>query len=217
MGTLARDRSGNNYNGTLANGPVPTIGKIGQALNFDGSNDEVNIDTAQVGLTAISALTISAWVNITSYGTAGTAFIRTVIGDDVAGGDGTVNVRIGTDGTEANQAKLHAHTITPTTRDNIDGTTALSLKTWYHVVYTWEQNGSQIIYINGIVEASGAGLNETTDTNPSGTLFIGEDNTRSRNWSGKIDDFRIYNRSLSATEIQMLYNFRYQHRRISED
>src|SRR3989344_8190545 len=42
-GVTAYDRSGQNNNGTLTNGPVRAIGKIGQGLSFDGSNDYVNI------------------------------------------------------------------------------------------------------------------------------------------------------------------------------
>src|SRR3989338_1965645 len=42
-GTTANDSSGNNNTGTLTNGPTWTTGKIGQALNFDGSDDYVKI------------------------------------------------------------------------------------------------------------------------------------------------------------------------------
>ena len=40
--TFAMDRSGNENNGILTNGPTRAIGKIGQGLSFDGSNDYVN-------------------------------------------------------------------------------------------------------------------------------------------------------------------------------
>src|SRR3989338_5343069 len=42
-GTTANDSSGNNNTGTLTNGPTWTTGKIGQALNFDGVNDYVDL------------------------------------------------------------------------------------------------------------------------------------------------------------------------------
>ena len=35
-GVTAYDRSGNANNGTLTNGPVRAVGRIGQALGFDG-------------------------------------------------------------------------------------------------------------------------------------------------------------------------------------
>src|SRR5712671_6332926 len=40
-GVIAYDRSGNANNGTLTNGPKQAIGKIGQGLSFDGTNDYV--------------------------------------------------------------------------------------------------------------------------------------------------------------------------------
>src|SRR3989338_2465947 len=40
-GNTAYDRSGQGNNGTLTNGPTRAIGKIGQGLSFDGSNDYV--------------------------------------------------------------------------------------------------------------------------------------------------------------------------------
>jgi len=62
-GVTAFDRSGNNNNGTLANGPARAIGRIGQALNFDGSDDYVNLGNP-TSLQITGNLTISAWVKM---------------------------------------------------------------------------------------------------------------------------------------------------------
>src|SRR5262245_14489898 len=40
-GTTVADASGNNYGGTLKNGPTWTVGKYNGGLAFDGSNDHV--------------------------------------------------------------------------------------------------------------------------------------------------------------------------------
>ena len=40
---LAYDVSGQGNTGTLTNGPVRAIGRIGQALNFDGVDDRVGV------------------------------------------------------------------------------------------------------------------------------------------------------------------------------
>jgi succinoglycan biosynthesis transport protein ExoP len=45
-GTTAPDSSGNGNAGTLANGPVWTAGKIGNALSFDGVNNYVNVPSS---------------------------------------------------------------------------------------------------------------------------------------------------------------------------
>src|SRR3989337_2906315 len=58
----AYDRSGNANNGTLTNGPTRAVGRIGQGLSFDGSNDYVSFGNAS-SLNPATAITISAWIN----------------------------------------------------------------------------------------------------------------------------------------------------------
>ena len=61
-GTTAADSSGNGNTGTLINGPLWTAGKAGNALYFDGIDDNVTVlDSASLHLS--SAFTLSAWVN----------------------------------------------------------------------------------------------------------------------------------------------------------
>jgi hypothetical protein len=42
-GEYAFDKSGNGNRGKLTNGPVRTTGRLGQGLQFDGSNDYVDV------------------------------------------------------------------------------------------------------------------------------------------------------------------------------
>ncbi len=67
-GTVAYDKSGQNNNGALTNGPAPTFGKLGQALNFDGTDDYVDIGVSSVGnlLNGAQKVTITGWSNYNS-------------------------------------------------------------------------------------------------------------------------------------------------------
>lgn len=73
---------------------------------------------------------------------------------------------------------------------------------WYHFVGTWGSEGIKI-YIDGVLR----GQNAYTGGIPSYTkyMFLG-----SSTWNGYsnsiVDEFRIYNRALSASEILALYN-----------
>ena len=60
-GTIAYDRSGNNNNGTLINGPTWTQGKVGGALSFDGVDDYVVVPHNST-LNITSSITIMAWI-----------------------------------------------------------------------------------------------------------------------------------------------------------
>jgi hypothetical protein len=64
-GTTANDITGNANTGTLTSGPQWTAGKLGQGLQFDGVNDNVNVGTG-TGLSP-SNWTISTWVKLRDY------------------------------------------------------------------------------------------------------------------------------------------------------
>ena len=60
----AADSSGNSNTATLVNGPLRTKGIVGNALSFDGVNDNVTVlDSNSLDLS--SGFTLSAWVNPT--------------------------------------------------------------------------------------------------------------------------------------------------------
>src|SRR6185369_12921723 len=62
----ATDNSGNGNNGTLVNGPTMVAGKSGQALNFNGSNQYVNV--GNVLNPGSGDFSIFAWVKTTQAG-----------------------------------------------------------------------------------------------------------------------------------------------------
>ena len=82
--------------------------------------------------------------------------------------------------------------------------------TWLHLVYTYSNSLSDVsIYANGVVIPSFM-LNVRAsywDTAPNTPLRIGSDSISGPNnaWQGALDDIRIYNRALSADEVQQLY------------
>lgn len=85
--------------------------------------------------------------------------------------------------------------------------TALQLGTWYHVCCV--KSGSALrIYINGALNTTGApGTQTPTYTYPGkfGTMsFNGQTPAEYNGYNGKLDEFRIYNRALTATEIYQM-------------
>ena len=80
---------------------------------------------------------------------------------------------------------------------------SLTLDNWYHLAVVW--NGTNMIgYVNG--SQSAVSTQVTSPGNPAYDLFIGRaTDTTLYDFSGTIDEVRIYNRALSAQEIQNLY------------
>jgi len=83
-----------------------------------------------------------------------------------------------------------------------DLTTYIPVKnTWYHLCIT-VVSGVVVFYINGAFAGTCSGTLVS-----SGFMIGNEGPTGSQCFAGYIDDFRIYNRALSATEIQNIYSY----------
>jgi chitodextrinase len=79
------------------------------------------------------------------------------------------------------------------------GPTALTANTWAHLAATYDR-ATMRLYVNGVQVASRAQTGAiATSTNP---LQIGGDSIYGQYFAGRIDEVRIYNRALSAAEIQ---------------
>jgi hypothetical protein len=66
-GDTAIDSSGNGHHGRLMNGAVRASGKIGQAIELDGSDDHINVANTQK-LQLTTEFTITAWIFPTGWG-----------------------------------------------------------------------------------------------------------------------------------------------------
>jgi hypothetical protein len=86
---------------------------------------------------------------------------------------------------------------------------------WHHLVLTFDDAANSfLLYRDGVVTAGAAG-NHTTSFNfdPARSLFIGRngqcgsgsDYNGDGYFRGSIDDFRVYNRALTSTEVKALY------------
>ena len=82
---------------------------------------------------------------------------------------------------------------------------ALSLSTWHHVLATRTSAGITNIYIDGSLSGSADQSSGTPVAGTTNTL-IGNRAAGDRTFNGYIDDIKIYNRALSATEVLALYN-----------
>jgi len=190
IGITASDSSGNGNNGTLINGPTWVAGKINNALNFDGSNDYVSTPLSlQLGLSG----TVSAWVKFDTLNTddliigqySGYPIKYFWMGTTV---DGKYNFAWGGAATDYKYTTAHG----------------LVVGQWYHFVMVRDASNSVILYVNGSQVAS---FVPSTTNVTSNSINIGNINGLSGfEFDGLIDDVRIYNRALSTSEIQELYN-----------
>ncbi len=187
----ANDSAGTN-NGTLVNGPTFVTGQSGQALKVNGSTQYVQVANA-AALNPTTAITLSAWVNATDW---------------------KGNRRIVQKGDKDNQYRLLAEkTVMSFDLKGIgkisaalpSSSTTNAASAWHLITGTY--NGTtMVLYIDGVAVTSAAhtgALAVTTDPLTIGTKNLST--TAGDHWNGLLDDVRIYNRGLSASEVSALF------------
>ena len=186
-GTTVNDASGNNNKGTLSNATWAASGKYGKALSFNGTSSIVNIpDAASLRLT--TAMTLEAWVNPTAAG----SVWRTVVMKEISG-DLAYSLYANED---VNVPAAYVRIGTASRR--VGGTGQLPLNTWTHLAATYT-SGSLRIYVNGSLVSTTTGTGSiTSSTLP---MRIGGNTIWGEYFAGLIDEVKVYNRALSATEI----------------
>jgi hypothetical protein len=189
--TRVYDFSGNGNNGTWGNSTTGTInyttGKLGGAVSFDGVDDYVSVSSMPNH--SIYALTAVAWVNIPSTPSS----YRIVLSDDNFGANG---YRMGLSG-----SSFYVGLGNGTEQSYTGGT--ITTNTYKMLAFTYQQP-FVTLYIDGNIVVNGTISSNITQSTDS--FYIGK--TTASNWyfNGTIDEVAIWNRSLSASEVQMLYN-----------
>lgn len=200
------DQSGNGKNGTIT-GATSAMGKIGNALSFNGTSDYVSIP-----LMNYDEISISAWFYKNSNDTTNA--------DSIFGGyywNPDTALREGYD--------LRFYNTTPDKIDFMlvtkDGSGAKTLKTayynmsssvgaWYHFVGTYNKTtGEQKLYVDGSLRNTQTHLagNVVVPLTAYPDTRIGYSRLNTGYFNGVIDDVRIYNRELSASDVSEIYNY----------
>jgi Concanavalin A-like lectin/glucanases superfamily/Domain of unknown function (DUF1929)/IPT/TIG domain len=187
-GTTAADSSGNGHTGTLTNGPIWTTGQLGGALQFDGTNDSVacGANVPAMKFAASDSFTESAWVFPTKTGAWQGVFTYS-----------------------RNASPWHGIWISASNQwgfgggsgTNLNGP-AVNFNAWTHVVAVQTGSSGRKLYVNGVEVASDT-LPQAA--NGTGACLIGGAGGVSEFFGGRIDDVRLYNRALSASEVQALF------------
>ncbi len=189
-GTTAYDYSGNNstgtWNGTQAGSSgYYSPGKVGQwAGTFDGSTDSVlSTPSAPFGS---SARTYMAWVNTNTSANEEILAYGSAVGANFGSIDMYVNV---------NALNFNVNGGT----HNIS-TLSVSSNSWHFVAWSYQNNAITMYVDNQIPQTFSTTLNTA-----QGSFSIGARVAGTLQFSGLIDDVRIYNRALSASEIAAMY------------
>jgi subtilase family serine protease len=180
-------------NGVLQNGATFSSGLIGQAFSFDGVDDYVSINRS-----IQDDFTIEFWLNTTQI--VGTDSGQWYEGRGLV--DGEVQTVTNDFGVTLKNGKVLFGVGNPdvTIRSGFvaDGN-------WHHVAATrLRSTGQMKLYIDGIQVASANAGTQSLTTPPRITL--GQVQVDGNRFQGKLDEVSIYDRPLSPTEIQSIFN-----------
>src|SRR5215831_3439941 len=184
------------HNGTLQGGATFAPGLVQQAFSFSAPNDAVTVpDSPAFRIT--QDLTLDAWINVSAF----SRFMEIVMRGDsrqfldpyyLAAHDGLVRFHI--EDANENIVNLEA---------------PINAGEWLHVAGTLENaTGIMTLYVNGaVVNQTATTIRPFGDLDPTQNLGIGIGNLQDadgQGFDGFIDEVEIFNRALSATEIQAI-------------
>ncbi|MCU7552738.1 alginate lyase family protein [Chitinophagaceae bacterium LB-8] len=191
-GTSAQDSWGNR-NGTLASAANWTSGILNNGVRLDGSSN--GYVTLPAGLMSdINDFTVATWVKVDVSATWARIFDF---------GSGTTNYMFLAPASSANTVR-YAIT-TGSGEQQINSSSALSTGVWNHVAVTLSGKVG-ILYINGVEAGRNSNMTLTPSSLGSSTNqnWIGKSQWNDPLLTGSVDEFRIYSKALSATEISGL-------------
>jgi len=199
-GTTAIDRSQTGLVATLTNGPTWANGIFGYGVTLDGTNDYISVSSPSNAISLGTTTTLSMWINISSFSGKTRQYLIDTRGDGSAGGtsmyflfdyvaSGVVSFTVGNSGVEVTSTNV-----------------GMPTGTWHHVSAT--RNGSTWkIYLNGVEVKSGTSNTTALSLGNSFRIgtYAGAGAGAEYYLQGTIDEVKIYNRTLSPTEISLLY------------
>ena len=179
---------------TLVGNPTRVAGVEGQAVRFNGSN-QFAYAPQNSALNLTNKLTIAAWIKPEKRGT------QYVIKKSEQNAINGYELSLSSSGKiffRYNQA-----TSKDTYRLDSQSSYPFNGTTWIHVAVTFD--GSSIkIYLNGILNSSKSYTSAVPIAVNNMTLAIGSGNDGYRGLLGAMDDVRIYNIALTASEVNAI-------------
>ena len=203
-GTVWNDISGNGYGVTLTNIDGSNFNSSnGGYLTFNGVDEEATINISNFFTSYSQQITMETWVYIPSSATWSNGFF---------GGIFTRGAYDGSHGlwrtTNNNEVSFYCRqAVTFATQES---RATISRDTWYHLVGVWDAGTK--LYVNGTLADSDSAV-FTGDTENSGSFGVFEmgrvtaaGGANGNRFLGNQSSAKIYNRALTAAEVQQNFN-----------
>jgi hypothetical protein len=202
--TTAADSAGSNT-GTMQNGLTgadSVTGKVDTALSFNGSNEDIDAGTASL-IEGNDEASVCAWTYLASASvTTDNAMLSKSATDWWLFWIDDSAYFAGTENTVAFSVDVDAGA-----DGRIEGTTdAVTPQTWQHFCGVFRGGNYIRLYRDGVMIAQNTtNIVSNVVSVPTTELYIGSDGS-SKYFNGYLDDVRIYDKALSDSEVEAIYN-----------
>jgi hypothetical protein len=166
-------------------------------FSFNGTSDYCQFPLVQ---TSPNNFTVEAWIYSTEHSS------DTNIGKQIVLAYSNLNGWIFSLNGPASYLQLRHHNQSnSSTAYNLSSSTGLSLNTWHHVAAT--DNGTTVnLFVNGKIVASMNSVAATTNGTITTTIGAWAGTTSATHFKGNLPTIKIYNRGLSASEVEQNFN-----------
>jgi len=188
----------NGNNGTPGGNAAPTTGIYGGAYVFDGTNDNITINDATAFDIFAGQFSVAIWIKSSTSTDKGH-----IIGQYNSGGLPRWALRI------KDSAALN--TTGPVFYENAaaakrcSGVTNIADGNWHYVVAAGTAGSTCQIYVDGKFDNGGSNTLDANFNANGYALTFGEEQTGADDIAATLDEAMMWNRELSADEIQQLY------------
>lgn len=172
------------------------FGKINNSYEFDRTNDYINT-TMRNTLNNTPEFSMSVWV----YYDAPLRDYNTILYSR-----GSANRLFGLSTTIASSKQFTFYYNNDTATAALTSTTLIDTGRWYHLVGTYKVGEQARLYVNGVLDKNASAYATGNVTHEDWLLIGSDDVTANRYWDGRLDEIKIWNRSLSATEVSDIYS-----------
>jgi hypothetical protein len=191
------------YDGLLSNASAQTNNSIIGDRALTTNNGTTWLTSSYISNFTNIGLSITLWVYFTSSQTGAGHNVFSIT--TFAGSGNSLMMELGC-ATYLNHIYLYVYGNSNASFTGSIPANTYRINTWIHISIVL--GSSAKCYLNGqLITTQSYTFNGITWT--SGTQFtIGADSPSNNFWLGQVDDFRIYNKMLSVTEVQDIYNYR---------
>lgn len=168
------------------------------AMSFNGTDSYVDAGNS-TELQITGDITVSAWFKSTYNGSG-----SVMIANKGYYGNGTISWQLYLRGSGGGVGFDYYGGNTVATRVYAQHTVAQNDGQWHHLVGV-KSGSSSILYLDGAQVATGVGT-QASIYNSSENVTIGASSNNASNFDGSIDEVAIFNKALSLSEVELIYN-----------